>query len=231
MWVLTAVTLPPFVCVGVFVSHVFARYSSGSGYLYFADLTGAALGAIGVIALLQLVGGVNASVVCGVIAAGAVVLVGVWARRTAVTAVGIVLVLGMGVFLQQNLSRKLVDLPYLRSTNSPDAKPLYQDLGNKLTPARIVDSAWNAFARTDVVQYAGPDGKYHEEDDRLVYTDGEVPHQHDPFHGGPAEVRERLRGLHRDVPLPGLPAAAGDVDRTGGGAGRAAGGGGGGEGD
>jgi hypothetical protein len=175
LWVLTAVCLPPFVCVGVFVSHLFARYSTGSGYLYFADLTGAALGAIGVIAVLQLVGGINAALVCGMIAALAVLLVGVWARRTVVGAVAVALLILLGGGLQQNLARKLVDLPYTYALNSPDVKPLYQDLGNKEHPARLVDSAWNAFARTDVVQYARPDGTYHEGDDRLVYTDGEVP--------------------------------------------------------
>ncbi len=175
VWVLTAVCLPPFVCVGIFVSHVFARYSAGSGYLYFADLTGAALGAIGVIALLQLVGGINAAPVCGLLAALAAVLVAVWARRLAVGLAGVILLLLLGVFLQQNLSRRLVDLPYLTPSNHPDIKPLYQDLGDKRHPARIVASVWNAFARTDVVQYARPDGTYHPDDDRLVFTDGEVP--------------------------------------------------------
>ncbi len=175
LWVLTAVCLPPFVCLGVFISHVFARYSAGSGYLYFADLTGAALGAIGVIALLQLFGGVNAALICGLFSALAVLLVGLWARRTAVIVGGLALLVLLGGFLQQNLSRKLVDLPYLSERAGPDAKPLYQELGNKAQPARVVDSAWNAFARTDVVQYARADGRFYPEDDRLVFTDGEVP--------------------------------------------------------
>ncbi len=175
LWVLTAVCLPPFVCVGVFVSHVFARHSAGSGYLYFADLTGAALGAIGVIALLQLVGGVNAMLVCGLFTALAVLLVATWARRAPMTAVGVALLVLLGFLLQQNLSRKLVDLPYLSADAGPLAKPLYQELGDKEHPARVVTSVWNAFARTDVVQYARADGKFYPEDERLVFTDGEVP--------------------------------------------------------
>ena len=183
LWVLTAVCLPPFVCVGVFVSHIFARYSTGSGYLYFADLTGAALGAIGVIALLQLVGGVNAALVCGLIAALAVLVVGIWARRAVVGALAVALLILMGGLLQQNLVRKLVDLPYTHALDSPDVKPLYQDLGDKQHPARLVDSEWNAFARTDMVEYARPDGTFHPEDGRLVYTDGEVPTNMIPFSG------------------------------------------------
>lgn len=175
LWVLSAVCLPPFVCAGVFVSHIFARHSAASGYLYFADLTGAALGSIGVIALLQLVGGVNAALVCGMLAAGGAILVMFWARNLLGLGRGLVLLVGLSVLLQQNLAHRLVDLPYLPPQASPLIKPLYRELGDKDHPAEVVYSVWNAFARTDVVRFARPDGKFYPEDDLLIYTDGEVP--------------------------------------------------------
>lgn len=175
LWVLSAVCLPPFICAGVFVSHIFARHSAASGYLYFADLTGAALGSIGVIALLQLVGAVNAALVCGMLAAGGAMVVMVWARSRLGLAGGLILLVGLSVLLQQNLARRVVDLPYLPPQAGHLAKPLYQELGDKRHPAEVVYSAWNAFARTDVVRFARPDGRFYPDDDLLMYTDGEVP--------------------------------------------------------
>ncbi|HEY3398186.1 MAG TPA: hypothetical protein VGM19_11080 [Armatimonadota bacterium] len=195
LWVLSAVCLPPFICGGVFVSHLFARYSAVSGYLYFADLLGSALGAIGVIVLLQVVGGINAALVCGLLAAAAALLAAIWAGRRSALTGAVVLLVGLSVLLQQNLTRKFVDLPYLSAEAGPLAKPLYQDLGDKTHPAKIVTSVWNAFARTDVVAYARPDGKYYPGDDLLVYTDGEVPTNMLPFSGDLQKFADDYQGF------------------------------------
>lgn len=175
IWVLTAVCLPPFVCAGVFVSHVFARHSVSSGYLYFADLTGAALGSIAVIAVLQQYGGVNAAFPCGMMAAVAAALVFWWAKRRGLFWAAMALTAGLIFTMEANLVRRTIDLPYLSPTAGHLAKQLYAELGSGDPPERIVYSDWNAFARTDVVQIARADGTWDPTSDLLVYTDGEVP--------------------------------------------------------
>ena len=192
LWVLGAVCLPPFVCAGVFVSHLFARHSADSGYLYFADLTGAALGSLGVIAILQLVGGVNAALACGLMAALAAGVVFIWARNRAAAIAALALLIALSGLLQQNLTRKLVDLPYLSPQAEGVVKALYQDLGEGNPPPQVIYSDWNAFARTDVVRYPNAQGQYDPTSDLLVYTDGEVPTNMIHFDGNLAKVAQSL---------------------------------------
>lgn len=173
LWVISLCCLPGFVAAGVFLSRAFTLWGRHGGLLYFADLTGAAVAAAGVIILLQYGGAVNAAFWCASLAAFAAALV--WRRP-----VGAALALGLGgalLFLGlANLSLRWVDLPALRLANDPLAKPLYQELGDPRSGARLIHSEWNAFARTDVVVYADPlTGRIDPDGDLYLYTDGEVP--------------------------------------------------------
>jgi hypothetical protein len=96
-----------------------------------------------------------------------------------------VLVVGLVFTMHENRVRQTVDLPYLSPRAGQLAKQLYAELGAGNPPSRIVYSDWNAFARTDVVQTADPDGKWNPKSDLLVYTDGEVPTNMIYFQGDP----------------------------------------------
>ncbi|NLO74267.1 MAG: hypothetical protein GX100_09210 [candidate division WS1 bacterium] len=199
LWVLAAVCLPPFTCAGVFVSHLFARHSAASGYLYFADLVGAALGSLSVIAILQLVGGVNAALACGLMAAAAAAVVFIWARSRGGATASLLLFIALGGLLQQNLTRRLVDLPYLSPTAGYVANPLYQDLGTGNPRPQLLYSDWNAFARTDVVRYPDEQGRFDPHSDLLVFTDGEVPTNMLHFQGdlqAQAQTLTRFLGMY-----------------------------------
>jgi hypothetical protein len=75
VWVVSLICIAPFLAAGLLLSRAFARYSAESGRLYFADLVGAAIGSFGIIAVLQMVGAINAALVCGLLAAvGALVM-------------------------------------------------------------------------------------------------------------------------------------------------------------
>jgi len=191
VWVLTAVCLPVFVFAGIFLSHAFAQYTRWSGHLYFADLSGAALGSLLVIVFLQLAGGINTPIICGVLAAAAALIVAYLSRRTlAVVATGVLMVLLIAA-LVGNLSRRWIDLPHLPRAAYPAAKSLYRELGDPSAKARIIYSEWNAFARTDVVAYARPDGQFHKGGDLLIYTDGEVPTNMIHFAGDLSGIQQR----------------------------------------
>jgi len=164
--VITAVCLPMFVFAGIFLSHAFAHYAAWSGQLYFASLL--------VIVFLQLTGGINTAIICGVLAAGAAIVVAYLSRQQiALLAAGVLTSL-LVAGLAGNLAFRWIDLPRLPPGAGPNTKPLYRELGNPSIKAQIVYSEWNAFARTDVVAYARPDGRYYQGDDLLIYTDGEV---------------------------------------------------------
>lgn len=50
---------PPFFLVGIFFALAYHQFASQSNLLYFADLAGAAFGSLGVVFLLQTLGGIN----------------------------------------------------------------------------------------------------------------------------------------------------------------------------
>lgn len=186
VWVVTAICLPPFLAAGAFLSHAFAWQSAQGGRMYFADLTGAALGSFLVIGALQLLGGINAGMIWGlVVALGALVLAtgfGLWRMLP----VPLALAVGVLALVVANRGGAIVDTPVLPLADDPNAKPLFQELGDARVGAKIVATEWNAFARTDVVSNRGTDDLY-------VYTDGEVPTNMLPFDGNLDHILPRLQ--------------------------------------
>jgi hypothetical protein len=181
-WATALVVLVPFTCAGAFLAEAFARYSQWSGRLYAWDLVGAALAAVAIVALLQTVSAINACLIMAMLAAIAGVLVlekgepSSTAGRTSLSVAGIALLLMLGLNL--NGATRWLDIPALPPKLDADqasladrgvTQPLFTELGTSGHTSRIVDTRWNAFARTDVVaEQADPDTL-------LVYTNGNVP--------------------------------------------------------
>jgi predicted membrane-bound spermidine synthase len=192
IFVVSVVCLPPFLIAGTFLSRAFAAFSSEGGRLYAADLTGAALGSFLVIGALQLCGGINALALCSVVVA----LGAVWLAKEAGGGRVILpaaLAVLVSLALAGNLRYKTVDLPAMPLSADPNAKPLYKELADPLVRAKIVDSDWNAFARTDVIAYPNPQtGKVDPNDDLYIYTDGEVPTNMIHFTGDLGPLTGRL---------------------------------------
>lgn len=192
VWVVSIVCICPFLAAGLFLSRAFAQFTSESGRLYFADLSGAAIGSFGVIAVLQWVGAVNAAFVCGVLVAAGVVILAISAGNRVLSAGAVVVLIAVGGIFGGNLQYRYLDLPVVPLENAPEAKPLYQELADPDINAEIIYTDWNAFARTDVVRYAGPDGTFDPKDDLYIYTDGEVPTNMMAFDGDLEDVKDRL---------------------------------------
>lgn len=186
------ICIVPFICTGAFLSHAFARWSHQGGRMYFYDLTGAALGSCTVIIALQLLGATGVPFLCAALAGIAAVVV---APRPSFQALGAVLSIGALVAVGLSVHRPLIDLPRVPPELGNTAKPLFKELGDPDIEAKIVYTDWNAFARTDVVAYARPDGTYNPTDDLFVYTDGEVPTNLIHFQGDLQDVADRYRGF------------------------------------
>ncbi len=182
LWVISLCCVPGFTAAGIFLSRAFSVWGKHSGLLYFADLTGAALSAAGVIVLLQFGGAVNAALWCSSLAAFGAALA--W-RRLPFVAASVALGCALVAAGVANVHTHRFDLPALRLAYDPLAKPLYQELGDPRSGARIIHSYWNAFARTDVVAYAEPDGH--------LDPDGEVPTRILRWHGDLREYASRYR--------------------------------------
>lgn len=193
VWVVSGVCVLPFLVAGALLSRVFAEHSAVGGTLYFADLLGAALGSFLVIGALQLVGATNVPFLCGLVAAGAGLALALPSRSRGLQAGAVAVTLLLIVTLFANLQWRTVDLPLMPLRADETAKPLYQELGDPRIGAKIVASEWNAFARTDVVSNARPDGATDPQDDLYIYTDGEVPTNMLWFRGDLKPLAERLQ--------------------------------------
>ncbi|MGD9496158.1 MAG: hypothetical protein AB7Y46_07595 [Armatimonadota bacterium] len=186
--VVGGVCIVPFIFAGAFLSHAFAGWSHEGGRMYFYDLTGAALGSCAVIIGLQLLGATGVPFACAALAAMAAATVAPGPTlRLVGGALALAALVGVGICAQ----RPLIDLPAIPPRAGSLAKPLFRELGDPRIQAKIVYTDWNAFARTDVVSYARPDGTWHPEDDLFVYTDGEVPTNLIRFDGDLSRVAER----------------------------------------
>lgn len=192
LWVISACCLPGFMGPGVFLSRAFSLWGQYSGLVYYADLMGAATAAAGAIVLLQLGGAINAALGCAALGAFAAALT---CRRWWFAALACLLTGGLVFCALANSSLRLVDLPTMPLAGDPNAKPLYQELGDPDAGARLIRSEWNAFARTDVVVYAGPDGKVPPDADLYLYTDGEVPTNIARYKGSLRELAQRYQGF------------------------------------
>ncbi len=201
VWVVSAVCICPFLAAGLLLSRAFAEFSAASGRLYFADLAGAAIGSFAVIAVLQLVGAINAAFVCGLLVTGGAAAIGFSLHRPALTAGSLLVVIGLAALLLANLNARYLDLPVMPLRQDPLAKPLYQELADPQVHAKIIASEWNAFARTDVVAYGNDKNEFDPEADLYVYTDGEVPTNMIAFDGDLTALEGRLRHFIGFVPF------------------------------
>ncbi len=184
-----AASILPFLLCGVFISYAFDRSTAEAGRLYFADLGGAATGALAVILLLNVLGGVNASLAASLfLLAAALVLAwgGSVRERVGIGLIGACcLALVVGNTDERWIGLGSVRFDQLDEKVAASVKPLFspQELGNPEIGSKIVATDWNAFARTDVVSNDGDTTLF-------VYTDGDVPTNMLRFDGSRESVLE-----------------------------------------
>lgn len=202
-WIAALLVLVPFGVAGTFLSLVFERHSSWGGRLYAYDLAGAALAAGGSVALMQGMGAVNACLVFA--ALGTFAAVFLTEKKAFPTIFGFVLLAlvpynsRFKLWSVQPIPPKpiMVD-PTTKPPRMADladrgiTQPLFTELGAPETKpptprSKIVDTRWNAFARTDVVEDPVAPNSY------LLYTNGNVPTNMLPWNGKLYELPRLLR--------------------------------------
>ncbi len=171
-WVAALIVLLPFIAAGAFLALAFERYASWGGRLYAFDLAGAALAAVASVAVMQGLGAVNACLAFG--ALGAFVAVALAKNRTFPLAIALILVALVPYNARFGLwsVQPIPPMPDETGATLADrgvTQPLYTELGDPRYGSKIVDTRWNAFARTDVVLDPGSPDSF------LLYTNGNVP--------------------------------------------------------
>ncbi|MEM7734795.1 MAG: hypothetical protein AAF267_03310 [Deinococcota bacterium] len=157
LWLLLVLLLVPYSFLGLTLVSVFSHDASQSPLLYAVDLLGAGTMVLVSIPLLNLLGGLNAAVLAAVLIALASLTINInitpsrsWASVLAVIVIGFGLVQAFSSFLQLDMQRLAVNKPILERLEAG---------------ANILDTRWDAFARTDLVYQPDQDAYY-------LYMDG-----------------------------------------------------------
>jgi hypothetical protein len=123
----------PFFLTGLFFSVLFARNSSEITRLYAADLIGGATACIGIVPLLNGLGGPNTVLFAGIAMAGSALL---WAKSKKARNYAIAALVALAVLTALNYRGRLIDIVY--------AKGMYRDRN------WVEFSQWNAISRVEV---------------------------------------------------------------------------------
>ena len=169
--VLLLLVLPPFIATGMFQSTVLRALHAHAGTLYAADLAGGATGALGVVFLLDALGGPLQTVALLAVATACVAWGwGSRGPRGRFAAVGppAMACLALGFFSLQ-WTTSFLDVRYERAPHKLIARALKRT--GQGTPRLVPElQRWDAYSRVDVVHLDTGSGAQ-----RLVFIDGETP--------------------------------------------------------
>jgi SAM-dependent methyltransferase len=128
----------PFFFTGLFFSVLFARQTGVITRLYAADLTGGALACLGIVPLLNFIGGPNTVLAAAVASAGAAAL---WAPTRASRRFAVGLIAALVLLIGANHSGRLIDIVFAK--------------GMRRQGPWVLFSRWNALSRVEVDDVGG----------------------------------------------------------------------------
>lgn len=179
LWIVLLLPMGTFSIAGMLISLILRRYSEWGGFLYFIDLSAAALAAPFSVLLLDGLGGINTPLLLAVGVAAVALLLAVRLGRAAWKLAALLSLCLTGAVFATNVARPWIALPELRmppeAQGNPDhtwrisTKPLFAELAES-SSSHITRTDWTAVSRTDVVRDEQADLFY-------IYTDGDVPTQ------------------------------------------------------
>jgi spermidine synthase len=171
------IALAPFTLTGMAMALLFTLRAQWAGTLYGADLFGAAIGVAAALGLLALLGAFNAVLTLGImVALAALVMAWPAAPANAIAqaatplpnprrlALPVACLAISAVALLANLGTRFIDDASLRAADAPPDKTMLRVLGDPSFGARVIYSAWDPFARIDVVET-------NDDSQKLVFTD------------------------------------------------------------
>lgn len=143
----------PFFFTGILLAELFRMFPEVSARIYGADLVGAALGSLGIILFLDAFGAINTGFFLGLTTAAAALLFAsqifkshhwraLLPAASFITAAVLLITNIFGAYLN--------DVPIIAKNPNKD---IHRALYERPSPARIVETRWSAFGRTDLVEY------------------------------------------------------------------------------
>ncbi len=145
-WIYLLLAALPFGAAGFAISGIFQQFAAKGPLLYGADLLGAALGALVIVPLLDAFGAVNAVFFAGAAASLGALLLGFAGKRFPALA------LGCFVLVSATIAFAGLKLDFFVPVTNDQYKEMYSLLSNPAYKAKIVESRWSSFGRTDLVK-------------------------------------------------------------------------------
>jgi len=159
------ILLIPFLFAGMLLAEIYSRFPEASARVYGMDLIGGAIGSIGIIPLLDLLGGISAGLLLGVVASMAALLFAL--AETEKGKKGWLLSTGSLLILSLLWGTNLAGffLPAMSIGENPE-KEIHDVLSRPYSQGKIFETRWSAFGRTDLVSF-GKDADHMD-----LYIDG-----------------------------------------------------------
>ncbi len=138
----------PFFFGGIFLTAAFCLFPDQSSKIYAADLIGASIGAFLIVVVLKL-GGINVMLFVAVIASIPAALFSIKESLTTLKKMAFLLLTGafIAIFIINYSSNFLGTIPLTKGAH----KEMAHMLGDPISKAKVVESRWNAFGRTDLI--------------------------------------------------------------------------------
>jgi len=172
----------PFFISGIFLASIYKIFAKLCNVIYFFDLFGASIGCLITIFFLSKFGAINTvfliSIVLSIVS---LLFIFVSKKRKFIiieTASVFILILSIQYFSTSSI----VNVP----VGSESVKVLYNAINDPTIGAKIVDSRWSAFGRTDLVEFRGY------QDFKIIFLDGSAGTVMLRFNGNFSENNEIL---------------------------------------
>jgi hypothetical protein len=183
----------PFFCAGVILAEVYHIFPEMSGRIYGVDLIGAASGSLAVICFLNILGGIRATLLLGVVASMSALLFAIGGsrknKRRLIISIGTLLILS--TLLGTNLiAFYSLDIPIGINPSKEIHDVLYDTSSN----GKIIETRWGAFGRTDLVAFGD------HPDHMDIYIDGTAGSPMYKFNGDFANPDSTIKNLKNTFP-------------------------------
>lgn len=183
----------PFFFAGIILAEIYRTFPGISAKIYGVDLIGAALGSLGVIPLLDILGGINTSFFLGLVASIAALLFTMmepkenkWGRMISIGNFMILLSLSWITFAG-------IYLPDISIGENPE-KEIHDVLYSPSSQGKIIETKWSAFGRTDLVAF-GDEADYMD-----IYIDGTAGSPMYKFNGEFNDLSPTIKSLKDSFP-------------------------------
>ncbi len=166
------IPLLPFIFAGAFLAEAFRQRAAEGGRIYQADMAGAALAAVVAIPLISLTGALNLVFLLGGLAALGPLYYSLFRGNRVLLWASVACVVLLPALWPVGARTSLVRIRPVPGGPRTGAKVMLRLLADPDRPAAVLDSAWSAYARTDLVRSDALEGGFYALD---IFTDAGTP--------------------------------------------------------